>query len=216
MKRLFLAPAVGALALATASPALAQYGRPETRRPSYGSSRYSEVGRIAYDNGFREGIEEGEKDARSRDRFYYQDEGDFKNGDKGYSRSYGDKNMYRQTFRTGFADGYTEGYNRYSRGYDNGRYGTGGGYGQGGYGGYGNVPRDTRYGSSAAFDIGRRDGHEKGLEDARGRHAFDPRRHKWYREGDREYNSRYGSRDLYKDEYRRGFTAGYEQGYRGR
>ncbi|MEO5897619.1 MAG: hypothetical protein ABIS06_18160 [Vicinamibacterales bacterium] len=217
MKRLFLAPALGALALATATPAFAQYGRPDPRRPSYGSSRYSEVGRIAYDNGFREGIEEGEKDIRARDRFYYEDEGDFKNGDKGYSRSYGDKNIYRQTFRDGFADGYSEGYRRASRGYDNGRYGgygSGGGYGQGG--GYGNIPRDNRYGYAAAFEIGQQDGYEKGREDARGRNGFDPRRHKWYREGDREYNSRYGSREQYKDEYRRGFTAGYEQGYRGR
>jgi hypothetical protein len=218
MKRLFIAPALGALALATASPAFAQYGRPDLRRPSYGSSRYSEVGRIAYDNGFREGIEEGEKDGRARDRFYYQDEGDWKNGDKGYSRGYGDKNAYRQTFRTGFADGYSEGYDRYSRGYDNGRYGGYGNdrYGNGRYGGYGQGPRDNRYGYSTAFETGRRDGFEKGLEDARGRDGFDPRRHKWYREGDRAYNSRYGSREQYKDEYRRGFTAGYEQGYRGR
>ena len=47
------------------------------------------------------------------------------------------------------------------------------------------------------------------------RDRFDPRAQKWYREGDREYNSRYGSRDQYKNEYRRGFLVGYERGYRG-
>jgi len=231
MKRLLIAPALGALALATASPAFAQFGWPDSRRPAYGSSRYTEVGRIAYDNGFREGIQEGEKDGRARDRFYYEDEGDWKKGDKGYSRSYGDKNLYRQTFRSGFADGYSEGYARYSAGYNNrGAYGSGGGYGSGGvygsgggygngggtngtYGGYGAGPQ---YGYSVAFENGRRDGYQKGQEDVRDRDPFDPRRQSWYREGDRGYNSRYSSRDQYKDEYRRGFSAGYEQGYRTR
>src|SRR5215203_258698 len=215
MKRLFIAPVLGALGLATASPAFAQFGIPNSRRPSYGPSRYSEVGRIAYDNGFREGVEEGDKDGRSRDRFYYEDEGDWKDGDKGYSRSYGDKNLYRQTFRAGFADGYSQGYSRYQDGYNNGRYGGygDGRYGNGGYGGYGTGPQ---YGYSSAFENGRRDGYQKGQEDLRGRDGFDPRRQKWYREGDRGYNSRFGSRDEYKNEYRRGFTAGYEQGYRAR
>lgn len=210
MKRLFLAPALGALALATAAPAFAQYGRPGTNDRRYGNSSYYEVRRIAYDNGFREGLEEGQKDGRSRDRFYFQDEGDFKHADKGYSRSFGDKDRYQQSFRAGFADGYTDGYNRYAR---VGTYGRGG-YGGGNYGG-GNYGRDD-YGRAlrTAFDVGARDGYEKGLEDVRDRDRHDPRRHKWYREGDHNYESRFGPREQFKNEYRQGFLNGYDRAYR--
>ena len=82
------------------------------------------------------------------------------------------------------------------------RYGTNGRY-------------DGRgYGDLSPFDIGARDGYEKGREDVRDNDRFDPRRHKWYREGDHDYDNRYGSRDRYRDEYRQGFTTGYERGYR--
>lgn len=202
MKRFLLVPALTVFSLACAAPVSGQWGRPDTRY-GYGSS----VDRIAYDNGFREGLREGEKDGRSGDRFFYEDEGDYRRGDVGYRREYGNVNRYRQGFREGFANGYADGYRRYSRGpsgyppYRNdGRYG---------YPPYGNNGRDN-----TAFDIGARDGFEKGREDARDGDRYDPRRHKWYREGDRDYNSRYGSKDRYKDEYRRGFLAGYDRGYR--
>jgi hypothetical protein len=68
--------------------------------------------------------------------------------------------------------------------------------------------------SSVPYDTGRRDGLEKGREDARDRDSYDPVRHSWYRSGDRGYNSRYGTRETYKLTYRDGFEAGYEQGYR--
>jgi len=207
MKCHFFVPVLGALALAVAAPASAQWGRPDSRQ-TYGYS--SEVRRAAYDRGFREGVREGEKDGRSRDPFRYEDEGDYRRGDIGYNRSYGSIEQYRHTFRQGFADGYNEGYRRFSRGYGpSGRYGP---YENRGYGGY----PAGRGGYLTPFDVGARDGYEKGREDARDNDRFDPRRHKWYREGDHDYNGRYGSRDRYKDEYRRGFTQGYERGYRDR
>jgi hypothetical protein len=204
MKRYLLVPVLGALVLAVAAPASAQWGGRDSRQ-SYGYS--SDGRRVAYDRGFREGISEGENDGRRGDAFRYQDERDFRRADIGYNRSYGDLDRYRQNFRQGFADGYAQGYRRYAGRYgNNGRYGSGDrgyGYPQG---------RNDRY--LTPFDIGARDGYEKGREDARDNDRFDPRRHKWYREGDHDYNSRYGSRDRYKDEYRRGFTQGYERGYR--
>lgn len=208
MNRHMLVPAIAVLALAVTTTAEAQRGRRDTGRTSiYGT--YSEVPRIAYDRGFREGVQEGEKDGRGRDAFRYQDERDYQRADVGYSRSYGDIDRYRLSFRSGFADGYAEGYRRYSR-----TYGRQDGYGSyGGYGGYGGYPQGGgRYFSPS--DIGARDGYEKGREDARKNRSADPRRHKWYREGDREYERRYGNREQYKDEYRRGFMAGYEHGYR--
>jgi hypothetical protein len=213
MKRHVVVPVLGVLALVVAgcAPASAQWGGRDSR-PSYEYS--SEVRRVAYDRGFSEGVREGEKDARSRDRFRYEDEGDYRRGDVGYNRSYGSIERYRQTFRQGFADGYTEGYRRFSRGYgDNRGYGANGRYCQYPNRGYGGYP-PGRGGYLTPLDIGARDGYQKGREDARDNDRFDPRRHKWYREGDHDYNSRYGSRERYKDEYRRGFTQGYERGYR--
>ena len=189
MKRLFIAPLAGAVILFNVSCAYAQWSG-----PSYGGGSYNEVRREAYDNGYREGLQEGGKDGRGGDRFEYRDERDFQRADYGYRRGFGDRERYQQSFRAGFADGYTEGYRRQSRG----------GYQGGG--------REVYL---SAFELGARDGHEKGVEDARGRDRFDGRRHKWYRDGDRHYEGRFGSREKYKDEYRRGFLAGYERGYRG-
>lgn len=203
MKRIFFVPVLAVFSLACAVPVNGQWGRPDARY-GYGSG----VDRIAYDNGYREGLKEGEKDGRSRDAFRFQDERDFQRADIGYRRQYGSVVQYRQRFRQGFSDGYGEGYRRFNRGY--GGYGRSGDVRPGPYG----YPagRGDRY--ATAFDIGARDGLEKGREDARDNDRYDPRRHKWYREGDRDYNDRYGSRERYKDEYRRGFLAGYDRGYR--
>jgi len=203
MKRAYLVPILGVLSLVIAAPACAQWTRPDSR---YGYGSNTDVRRIAYERGYREGSVEGERDARSRDAFRYQDERDFQRADIGYNRSYGDPERYRVNFRSGFMDGYGEGYRRYARpgSYDNRRYEDqyGAGYPQG------------RDGYISPLEIGARDGYEKGREDARDRNRADARGHRWYREGDREYNSRYGNKDQYKNEYRRGFIAGYDRGYR--
>ena len=228
MTRLFLVPALGVIGLALASPANAQFaGTIDWNRPTYADEArqpYNESRRLAYDNGYREGIKEGERDARSRDVFDYQDERTWQRADKGYHRSYGDSQRYQQSFRTGYSAGYSDGYRRSAPNYGYGGNGgiypnTRGGYpGQSGYGypgqgGYG-APGQGRYGYSPAYANGANDGYEKGREDARDRDAFDPLRHKWYREGDHDYKSQYGSRQQYENVYREGFKEGYERGYR--
>jgi flagellar biosynthesis/type III secretory pathway protein FliH len=228
MKRLFLVPALGVVGLVLASPASAQLaGLSDLNRPSYADEAqqpYNESRRVAYDNGFREGVKEGERDARSRNSFDYQDERTWQRADKGYHRSFGDRQRYEQTFRTGFASGYSDAYRRFAPGYDSRGNGgiypnTRGGYpGQGGYrnpgqGGYG-YPGQGGYGYSPAHANGVSDGYEKGREDARDRDSYDPLRHKWYREGDRNYKSSYGPRQRYETLYRQGFQEGYERGYR--
>ena len=86
-----------------------------------------------------------------------------------------------------------------------GQRGNGRGYGYGDGYGYDDYARSTGY----------RDGYEKGLDAARDRDRFDPRRERWYRSGDRGYmRDARMSRDQYKDIYRRGFVSGYEAGYR--
>ncbi|HEV3483770.1 MAG TPA: hypothetical protein VG106_00070 [Vicinamibacterales bacterium] len=199
---------------ALAAPAHAQLNRSITTSLAYAADdqrrAYSDQRRWAYDNGYREGLKEGEKDGRRGDRFEFRDERTFRDGDKGYRRQFGDRDRYRQIFRNGYADGYQAAYDRW-RGRGNGRWERDGRYrGNTGYGrdGYG------RYGYSPAFEVGARDGYEKGVEDARKRRSFDPVRHKWYRDAERDYRREYGSRDQYRDVYRRGFQQGYERGYR--
>lgn len=233
---------ISTLALASSSASAQSAVWPDGNRPSYVDEQrqpYYESRRVAYDNGYSEGVKEGERDARSRDPFNYQDERAWQRADKGYHRSYGDRSRYEQTFRSGFASGYSESYRRYSPNYypgggvypnTRGNYPNQGGYGypQGGYGypqgGYGypqggyGYPQGGygsggRYGSPAHAN-GVNDGYEKGREDARDRDAYDPLRHKWYREGDHDYKSEYGSRQQYENLYRQGFREGYDRGYR--
>ena len=229
MKRLLLVPMFGVMVMASAAPATAQFGPPSSR-PSYSAEArqpYYELRRIAYDNGYREGLKEGEKDGRRSDAFEFRDEGAWRNGDKGYHRTHGDRARYRDFFRSGFEAGYADSYRRYAPayGYGNGRPiprgapGTyypnrapGYGYPDARYPG-GSYPGGYGY-SHPAVENGYRDGYEKGCEDARDRDSFDPLRHSWYRSGDRNYRRDYGSREQYRDAYREAFRTGYERGYR--
>lgn len=229
MKRLLLVPALGLAAVALASPARAQFpGWNDSARPSYGAEQraYYDARQTAYDNGYREGVKEGDKDARKGDRFAYQDERTFQRADKGYHRTFGDRERYRQVFRGGYRAGYTDAYQRNSRGYGSAAppYGRGRAVPRRTYpaqrpGAYPNTGRypDTypgRYGYAPAFDNGRNDGYEKGAEDVRKNRSFDPLRHKWYRSADHDYRGEYGPKEQYRDIYRRGFQEGYDQGYR--
>lgn len=210
-----LLPALAAAALlVTGTGCVTAYGQPRYGG-QYGG--YDDVRRIAYDNGYRRGIDHGITDGRSGRNANYRNDRDYRDADWGYQHRYGARGQYRQEFRRGYEAGYREGYARNGRGYGN--------YGSGDYG-YGGraVPRDDRYRSdpryggygyaSPAYDKGHRDGYEKGYDDGRDGDRFDPIRHKWYREGDRDYNSRYGSREQYKAAYREAFRQGYDQGYR--
>lgn len=206
-----IVPAVALAAALSAAPAQAQLSPGALLAHSADErSPYSDARRGAFDNGYREGLKEGEKDARRGDRFEFRDERAFRRGDKGYRRHYGDRERYRHLFRSGFAEGYADAFQRLNV-RSNRRWGRNDRYrGNVGYGRYG-------YGSrrlSPAFDRGARDGHEKGMEDARRNRSFDPVRHKWYRSAERDYRREYGSREQYRDVYRRGFQQGYDRGYR--
>jgi len=223
---------IGAIAaaavLSVSGRAAAQANNWMQQRVSYADDErqsYHDARRVAYDNGYREGLRDGESAARDHRTFDVQRERDWRNADSGYNRNYGDKNRYRDNFRVGYSDGYRAAYDRY--------------YGSGYYGGRPSYPRrddgwrnpgsyppsrrnhpQGRYGdygygvSNIAFQNGANDGYEKGLDDARDRKYPDATRHKWYRSGDRHYEGRYGSKDAYKDQYRRGFTEGYQRAYR--
>jgi len=67
-------------------------------------------GRIAYDNGYRDGVEEGRRDFH-REHAYEPFRCDrYRDGDHGYERRFGSREAYRGDYRTGFRAGYDAGY----------------------------------------------------------------------------------------------------------
>ena len=191
---------------------------------------YQDGRRVAYDNGYRDGVKRGEEAARANRPFNVERERDYRDAEDGYNRSYGDRDRYRDDYRGGFSQGYRDGYNRRSNGtygngnyYPNGNYGYGNGNGNYGNGGpyvYGNG-RNGNYGyggngnySYGAYQNGAADGYRKGLEDLQDRKSPDVTRQKWYRSGDHDYDNAYGSKEAYKVEYRRGFQEGYNRAFR--
>jgi flagellar biosynthesis/type III secretory pathway protein FliH len=187
----FLAISAALVALG-ATPALAQPNAWLGSAASYATddyrASYADARRAAHENGYKDGLKRGERAARDRRPLDLQREGDYRSADGGYNRNYGDRNLYRDSYRSGFARGYREGYTR--------RHNGTAGYG--------------------AFQNGIRDGYSKAVDDIDDRKYPDARKHKWYREGDHDYDKRYGSKDAYKLEYRRGFQQGYERAYRER
>ena len=215
---------LAAAAVTTTACAETVYGSGYPRGGVYGR----DLDRRAYDNGFREGVEEGQNDARHNRGFSPQRHDEYRDADGGYHRRDGDREYYRRSYRQGFEAGYRESYSRNAR-YDD-RYGRDGGYGRDGrYGREDRVyvppvvvgpgyPSNRGYGSSGnvAQENGYRDGVEAGRSDARDGDRFDPVRAKRYRQGDHDYDDRYGSRDDYKREYRAAFEQGYRDGYQRR
>jgi hypothetical protein len=190
----------------------ASSSQPVVTRAQWGQSR-GDVQRV-YDNGYRSGLREGERDARSGRRRDYRQHDEFRRGNSGWGWGNGGGSRDADVFRRGFAEGYLAGYDRF-RG--NGGYGRPGyGYPDGGYrpqGGW--DPRDGgAYGRSPASQRGFEDGYRDGRNDARDNDRYEPTRKKKYREGDEGYNNRYGSREQYKYEYRQSFQQGYDRGYR--
>jgi hypothetical protein len=207
MYRWLTLPVFGAFALsmslATASPASAQ--------PRWGYE--NGTGNYAYDNGYRAGANEGERDARDGKQPGFKRDNAYENADWGFRG--GDKNRYRYEFRRGYEAGYDTAYRRSARG---GWYDNRGGYDQRpgyevvvpapGYGAPGYVA--PNYGR-IAYDNGYRDGLEEGRRDARRGDRYEPF-HRGFRD-ERGWESRYGTRDSYRTDYRVGFRAGYDIGY---
>ena len=179
-----------ALVALSATPAMAQPNAWLGTAPSYapGDYRvsYADARRAAHDNGYKDGLKRGERAARDRRPLDLQREREYRSADGGYNRNYGDRNRYRDNYRSGFERGYRDGYDR--------RHNGTAGYG--------------------AYQNGIRDGYSKAVDDIEDRKYPNARLHKWYREGDRDYDKRYGSKDAYKVEYRRGFEQGYDRAYR--
>jgi len=170
----------------------------------------------AYDRGYREGVQQGERDGRDGRNPQFERSSVYRDADRGYQDRYGNRDQYRNEFRQGFATGYRDGYSRYRVNVYDGR--RDGDYRRdqvyGNNGDYRRDPRVLRGYQDPAFSRGYSDGWEQGAKDLRGRDRYDPARHGDYRDGDQGYNKSYGSKDSYKNNYRAGFRQGYEEGYR--
>jgi len=82
------------------------------------------------------------------------------------------------------------------------------GYPERGYGVYAEPGYRNASSLRGAFDYGRRDGYEAGLDAARyGR--YEPYRHRAY-QSTRGWSPRFGGRDAYDVNYRNGFRSGYD------
>jgi flagellar biosynthesis/type III secretory pathway protein FliH len=163
-------------------------------------------GDAAYDRGYREGVQQGERDGRDGHAYAIESNRIYRDGDRGYERRDGSRDSYRNDFRRGFSSGYRDGYDRVRVNSRNGAWGREVQSGQ--------WPRDRRGYQEPAFARGYSDGWQQGADDGRDRDRYDPVRHGDYKDGDNGYERSYGSKDAYKNNYRSGFRQGYEEGYR--
>ena len=108
---------VATIGVASARASSVMYrGDADSRYSAYGGDR-RDVERIARQNGYHEGREAGEEDARHGRSLSFKRHGDWRDADKGYRHEYGDREFYRREFREGFQSGYTESYHAHARGY---------------------------------------------------------------------------------------------------
>ncbi len=71
--------------------------------------------RVAQENGYRDGLRQGQDDRNRNRRSDYQNSSEFRDASRGYRSEYGNRDAYRNAYREGFRRGYDEGY-RNSRG----------------------------------------------------------------------------------------------------
>jgi hypothetical protein len=174
---------------------------------------------MAYDRGYREGVQQGEEDGRRGRDPQWERSSTYRDADRGYQDRYGSRDAYRDEFRRGFASGYRSGYDRYrvtgiydrgrrdDRIYDQDRYNQGRRDDR-------RDPRVLRGYQDPAFSRGYADGWDHGADDRHDRDRYDPVRHGDYKSADDGYSRTYGSKDAYKNNYRSGFRQGYDAGYR--
>jgi hypothetical protein len=68
---------------------------------------------IGYDTGYRDGVQAGEKDQAEHHKFDPADHDRYRDSDHDYRSSFGDKELYKRSYREGFMRGYQDGYGRW-------------------------------------------------------------------------------------------------------
>ena len=90
------------------------YGNNGYNNDGYGNYGGSyDLRQTALNAGFADGVKEGRKDRERRERYDYQDEDKFREADRDYSSSKGDKYTYQRYYREAFSHGYADGYGGY-------------------------------------------------------------------------------------------------------
>ena len=105
-KGLVMLAASAALAASMAMPATAQWHDDHDRGAYRGDFRQAE------DIGFRDGQNDGRSDRSHGHSFRPTHDDNYKNADRGYSSSMGDKQAYKDAYRRGYERGYNEGFRR--------------------------------------------------------------------------------------------------------
>jgi len=86
-----------------------RYGNDRYGYPN-GSNRNSGYNNVAYDNGYRDGLEKGREDANDRDSFDPVRHSWYRSGNRGYDSRYGTRDQYKLVYRDGFEAGYEQAY----------------------------------------------------------------------------------------------------------
>jgi hypothetical protein len=87
-----------------------------SRGPIYGTNRAPVYGgtavyrSVAGDVGYRDGLEQGQKDARDRKAFEPVRAKRYRSGDHEYNSRYGSREQYAREYRSAFQQGYEQGY----------------------------------------------------------------------------------------------------------
>jgi hypothetical protein len=77
----------------------------------YGGAN-STYGRQVADVGYRDGLNDGQKDLMTGHSYRPTEGSNYKHADRGYNSSYGNKDSYKQVYRSGYLQGYQQGYRR--------------------------------------------------------------------------------------------------------
>jgi hypothetical protein len=88
---------------------------PRQPDPNYGGNARGRFVSPAAQNGYRDGIEEGRRAARSGDRFDPVRAKRYRDGDHDYDRRYGSRDDYKRDYRAAFQQGYEAGYREFRR-----------------------------------------------------------------------------------------------------
>jgi hypothetical protein len=83
--------------------------RTDADADSYANWSYSDV---ALDTGYRDGLQAGQNDVRQHKDFKPEKHDAYEDGNHGYRKNYGDKNLYKEQYRKAFLRGYEDAFNR--------------------------------------------------------------------------------------------------------
>lgn len=159
---------------------------------------------IAYQNGYRDGLNHGREEARERDPNDFRTR-DYEQASRGYQSWMGPLVQYQAAYRDGYRQGYNAAFgNRGNRPWYGGRDGDGDRDD-----GYRNGDRWPSARRSPAYSIGRQDGEEMAIGDIRQRKPYNPNPRAKYDDADHGYRPEYGDKNAYRAEYKRGYYDGY-------